>query len=127
MIELVTELEKVKAIVPCEEIDYMITEARAGEYHDFKNKKYPCGKMAFVSIVDAFSKRNPDLLSHLTPLGEAVKNGDYDETADDLDSMKMTNEISKDDSMNTKQKEGLLNMLGLKKKSTKSPYGKQYF
>lgn len=127
MIELVEELEKIKEAVPCEEIDYMIKEARGGEYSDYKNKKYTCGKMGFVAVADAFSKRNPELLPHLTPLSEAIKNGEYDETADDIDNMKMTNEIMKDTSMNTKQKEGLLNMIGLKKKTGKSPYGKRYF
>lgn len=42
MIELVQELEKLPR-TPL--IDEMIEEARAGEYHDYKNEKYICGKM----------------------------------------------------------------------------------
>lgn len=127
MIELVEELEKVKSVVPCEEIDYMIAEAKRGEYSDFKNKKYACGKLGFVTIADAFSKRNPDLLPHLTPLSEDIKNGVYDETQDDIDRMSMIRDINNDPKMNQKQKEGLMGMLGLKKKTGKSPYGKKYF
>lgn len=125
MIELVAELEKIP--VKCEELDYIIAEAKAGEYHDFKNRKYSCGKMGFVAVADAFSKRNPELLPYLTPLSDAVKDGEYDETADDIDTMSMTNDILNDDSMNQKQKEGLMGMLGLKKKTKKSAYGKRYF
>lgn len=124
MIELVTELEK---IPKCEEIDYMIEEARSGEYHDLKNRKYVCGKMGFVAVADAFSKRNPSIAEYLKPLVEAVKGGDYDEPADDIDNMSMANNIMKDSSMNRKQKDALLGTLGLKKKIPKSPFGKRYF
>lgn len=41
MIELVQELKKLPR---SSEIEFMITEAKAGEYHDYKNKKYVCGK-----------------------------------------------------------------------------------
>lgn len=124
MIELVTELEK---IPQCEEIDYMIAEAKSGEYHDLKNRKYVCGKMGFVAVADAFGKRNPSIAEALNKLSDEIKNGDYDEPADDIDNMSMTNDIMKDSSMNSKQKGALLKTLGLKKKTTKSPFGKRYF
>lgn len=127
MIELVAELEAINEKVPCEEIEYMIKEAREGQYHDFKNKKYACGKMGFVAVADAFGKRNPNIVSHLEPLVEGIKNGDYDETADDLDQKRMSNDIMSDPSMNVKQKENMHEVLGLKKPKNKSPYGKQYF
>jgi len=128
MIELVEELEKIKSIVPCEEIDYMIKEALSGEYHDHKNRKYVCGKVGFVAVADAFSKRNPELLPHLTPLSDDIKKGDYDESPDDIDNMQIINGIMKDTSMNSKQKETMIRMLGLKKKTkSASAYGKKYF
>ena len=45
-VELVAELRK---LPKSKEIDYMIEEALAGEYHDYKNKKYDCGKVESYS------------------------------------------------------------------------------
>ena len=42
MVELVDELRK---LPQSEGIELMIEEALAGEYHDYKNVKYVCGKM----------------------------------------------------------------------------------
>jgi hypothetical protein len=124
MIELVTELEK---IPQCEEVDYMIAEARSGEYHDSKNRKYVCGKAGFCAVAVAFTKRNPSIEEYLKPLVKAIENGDYDEPADDIDNKKMSNEIMKDPSMTMRQKAHLHKMVGLKKPKSKSPFGKQYF
>ena len=41
MVELVDELKKLPQIP---DVIYMIEEAKAGEYHDPKNQKHPCGK-----------------------------------------------------------------------------------
>lgn len=42
-IHLVEELEKLPRTLG---IDLIIKEAKAGEYHDYKNQKYDCGKLA---------------------------------------------------------------------------------
>ena len=42
MVELVEELRK---LPESPEINFMIEEALAGEYHDYKNEKYVCGKL----------------------------------------------------------------------------------
>ena len=43
MVELVQELEAVTPRTPL--VEKMILEAKAGEYHDYKNNKYACGKV----------------------------------------------------------------------------------
>lgn len=123
MVELVTELEK---IPQCEEVDYMIKEAKSGEYHNYKNRKYVCGKQGFCAVAVAFSKRNPAIEKYLKPLACAIANGDYDETCDDIDSKKMSNEIMKDSAMTMKQKKHLHKTLDLKIPK-KTQFGKRYF
>lgn len=81
MIELVQELEKVPK-TPL--VEMIIAEAKAGEYHDFKNNKYPCGKIAVVGLLRQ---------AGLEDLAEQVINGDYDEEADDGDIKRMREEI----------------------------------
>jgi fructose-1,6-bisphosphatase len=73
MIELVQELEKLKITPAIQEI---IDEAKAGEYHDYKNNKYVCGKVAAVQKLSSIG---------LNELADQVRNGDYDEEADDQD------------------------------------------
>lgn len=73
-IHLVQELEKISPRTP--EIEEIIAEAKAGEYHDYKNQKYDCGKVA------AYTKL---LRAGLTQLAERVRNGDFDEQADEDD------------------------------------------
>jgi len=46
MVELVEELRK---LPPTPELAAMIAEALAGEYHDYKNNKYACGKVESYS------------------------------------------------------------------------------
>lgn len=71
MVELVTELEKVHPRTPL--IEQMIAEAKAGEYHDYKNEKYICGKVAVVGYLRE---------AGLNDLAKQVMNGDFDEEAD---------------------------------------------
>lgn len=82
MVELVQELE---ALNKDGKYDAIIADAKAGEYHDFKNKKYICGKMGLVGELAAFPE-----LSHIAA---AVKNGDYDEPADEDDKAMMREEL----------------------------------
>ena len=74
MVELVQELEAITPRTP--EIEEMITEAKAGEYHDFKNQKYVCGKVAVVGKLTA---------AGLKELANRVINGEFDEEADEDD------------------------------------------
>jgi capsid portal protein len=73
MIELVQELE---ALPPTPAITEIIDEAKAGEYHDFKNEKYVCGKVALVAKL---------YTADLHDLAERVKEGEFDETPDEED------------------------------------------
>lgn len=80
MVELVEELEKLLAVETIPQIkaglEHMIVEAKAGEYHDYKNKKYTCGKMASSHLLRQMG---------FIGLAKAIENGDYDEEADEED------------------------------------------
>lgn len=69
------------------EIKEILDEARAGEYHDFKNEKYICGKMAVVSKLT--DKR-------LSAIKKDVMDGVYDEEPDAEDDAKMKAEWLED-------------------------------
>ncbi len=85
MIELVQELERVTPRTPL--IQRMITEAKAGEYHDFKNKNYVCGKVAVVSLLTEAGQHE---------LANRVKRGEFDETADEQDKEQMRKDFPKE-------------------------------
>jgi hypothetical protein len=76
-IHLVAELEKLPRTPAIEE---MIAEAKAGEYHDYKNRKYTCGKVAASTKLRA---------AGLGWLAMRVENGDFDEEADEDDKAEM--------------------------------------
>ena len=76
MVELVDELEK---LPPSPAITDMIEEAKAGEYHDFKNKKYACGKLA------ASRKLREQ---GFNDLALRIEHGEFDEEADGEDVLK---------------------------------------
>lgn len=78
MIELVKELEEIKPRTPG--ISFMIKEAKAGEYHDFKNTKYACGK---VEVVTKLRKEG------LNALAQRVIDGEFDEQPDESDLAEM--------------------------------------
>ncbi len=81
MVELVQELE----LLPnSEAINCMIKEAKAGEYHDFKNDKYACGKME--------SSARLRYLGY-PELAYRIEHGEFDEEADDLDIQMMKNDL----------------------------------
>ena len=81
MVELVEELRK---LPQSEAIDFMIEEALAGEYHDFKNKKYVCGKVeCYNKLVD---------LNHIE-LAVRIATGEFDEQADAEDDEQMRKDI----------------------------------
>lgn len=74
MVELVDELEKVTPRTPFLEVT--IAEAKAGEYHDYKNQKYVCGKVALVERLNYL---------HQHELTKRVIDGEFDEVADETD------------------------------------------
>jgi len=73
MVELVAEL---KALPKKPAIDFLIREAELGEFHDYKNNKYVCGKVALVGYLDQLG---------LSEISQRVKNGEYDEYPDEDD------------------------------------------
>ena len=104
MIELAQELEARNT--PDGRYDELISEAKAGEFHDYKNEKYLCGKLAFVAIVS-------DKFPELKDLADQVKNGDYDEQMDEEDKKKMRSDL-KSDGMSAKDKPGYQPLPALK-------------
>lgn len=73
MIELVDELRK---LPKSPQIDYMIKEALAGEYHDYKNEKYVCGKFESATRLAQLGYKE---------LSNRIKEGEFDEEADEED------------------------------------------
>lgn len=100
MVELVTELEAITPRTP--QIEFMIAEAKAGEYHDYKNEKYICGKIAVAELLRK---------AGLTELRERVIDGEFDEEADEVDQENMRKEW-----LDSGAPEQLLEVFGLQKK-----------
>lgn len=78
MVELVQELEATGINTPFMKVT--IEEAKRGEYHDFKNKKYICGKVALVERLGYMG---------LEKIAGQVMDGEYDETPDAEDKEEM--------------------------------------
>lgn len=76
--DLVAELEKVEPRTPL--IERIIAEAKAGEFHDFKNQKYVCGKVAANDLLTQ---------AGLHELAARIRNGDFDEPADEGDTAEL--------------------------------------
>ena len=100
MVELVTELEQITPRTP--QVEFMIAEAKAGEYHDYKNKKYPCGKVAAHTLLQK---------AGLMELAARVADGEFDEEADDADIEMMRNDL-----LANGGNEAMLEIFGLRKK-----------
>lgn len=85
--EFVDELNKIRSKCNIMEfivvIDRMIEEAKAGEYHDYKNKKYTCGKMAASEMLRAIGQ---------VGLAKRIEGGEFDEVADEEDKAEMRKE-----------------------------------
>lgn len=84
--------------------DTIISEARAGEFHDYKNNKYTCGKVELVTQLSAFPE--------LSDIREDVMKGVYDEKADEDDKQKMREDIYLNSS-SPEEAEKLITLLGL--------------
>lgn len=81
IIELVEELQK---LPKSKDIDFMIEEAKTGEFHDYKNRKYICGKMEASSRLRYLG---------FIELAKRIEEGEFDEEADDIDKQNMRNEL----------------------------------
>lgn len=81
MVEFVDELKQLlERFSPLskehEGLSFMIVEALAGEFHDYKNKKYVCGKVAASSMLRQLG---------FIPLAKRIEDGEFDEVADEDD------------------------------------------
>lgn len=81
MVDLVDELLKLPRSPA---IDFMVEEALSGEYHDYKNKKYVCGKME--------SSQRLRKLGYVD-LAKRIENGEFDELADEEDKKIMRDQL----------------------------------
>lgn len=61
----------------------IIKQAERGEFHDFKNKVYVCGKIQLAHMLHETKE------AALQPIRQAVINGDYDESPDAEDKAAM--------------------------------------
>jgi hypothetical protein len=84
-------------------LDEIITEAKAGEFHDYKNEKYVCGK---VTLVDKLRK-----FPECDDIRIGVMKGDYDESPDKEDKAQMRKDLIED--MGEAAAKPLLKQLGL--------------
>jgi len=90
MIEFVSELKMLRNMTPTgdttklQALDDMISEALAGEYHDYKNRKYACGKVAASAKLRA--------MDHVA-LAQRIEAGEFDEEADDIDKANLKRDI----------------------------------
>lgn len=124
MVEMVAELKK---IAPNPDIDFMIEEAEAGEYHDFKNVKYACGKMESANRLHQIGLKYPAIKADCDKIRGFIINGDYDEKPDAEDTRNTANIINKDPNMTAGQKEGMKKALGIKDNVRNGPFGKKFF
>lgn len=81
---------EIEAIIPEKErtplINQIIAEAKAGEFHDFKNEKYICGKVQLVKMLG--DTKDPRLSSFIN----AIMRGQYDESPTPEDKIRMKKE-----------------------------------
>lgn len=89
MTDLVTELEVLKIDSP-----YMkntILEAKAGEYHDYKNQKYVCGKVAIVGRLESIARTQNTAakINEVMSLRQRIIGGEFDEKPDEQDKAEM--------------------------------------
>ena len=68
--------------------DAMIAEAKDNQFHDYKNTKYVCGKIALVNTLASFPE--------LKFIRDEVISGVYDERPDEEDKALMRRELIED-------------------------------
>lgn len=84
MIDLPNEIE---ALIPENErtplIHQILTESKAGEFHDYKNEKYVEGKTQLIGMLHQYTMETGD--TRLCKIMDAIFKGEYDEPADEAD------------------------------------------
>jgi uncharacterized protein (UPF0335 family) len=93
MVELVAELEATG--FQSLGLRTIITEAKAGEFHDYKNQKYATPKAMLIGLLvgEAARPATPKVVREaLRAIIERIKDGEFDEQADqeDLEAMRKT-------------------------------------
>lgn len=86
-------------VAPSPGITTIIEEAMAGEFHDFKNNKYPCGKVAANGML---------VREGLVDLAKRLREGEFDEAPDEEDKANMRKELEGDPNG-----QALIKLLGL--------------
>ena len=76
IVDLVSELEKLN---PSQERDLIISEAKAGEFHDFKSMKYEAPKIALAQLLNQYAENNKSHHEEIGKILDDVMNGKYDE------------------------------------------------
>jgi hypothetical protein len=80
-------VEELKKLPQTPLIEQMIAEAKAGEYHDYKNEKYACGKVVSAAMLDQAGHHE---------LAARIKDGEFDEEADEEDIAQMRKMLPKE-------------------------------
>jgi hypothetical protein len=91
-------VEELLRLEPTAEVLELLAEARSGEYHDYKNEKYVCGKTEAVRKLRNASDRTSSLAdkAKLIELSERVVEGEFDEQADAQDVADMQKTLPKE-------------------------------
>jgi hypothetical protein len=85
--DLVAELEAAlegAGAIKAAKLRFVIDEARRGEYHEFKNRKYACGKVVLVGLLRGAA---------MNVLAKRVEDGEFDEHADADDVAAMARDL----------------------------------
>lgn len=94
MKELVDELTKLQPRTP--RIQQLINLACSGEFHDYKNKMFVCGKVAacqlFMEVASA-PDTGMEAAARLIELKREVEDGEYDEEADAEDQAMLAEDL----------------------------------
>lgn len=106
--DLVEELLKLKQYP---EIKFMIDEAKAGEFHDYKNEKYVCGKAESYNRLKQLAFHYQD--EACSYLADRIAEGEFDEEADEDDKAMMRKELAEDCGGENEQYKMLCQSLGL--------------
>lgn len=82
----------------CPILDQIILEAKAGEFHDYKNEKYVCGKHALVDLLQSAGMRSadPEYQMKINDLQQRIIKGEFDEIADEEDKKEMRKDFPRE-------------------------------
>ena len=101
MIDLIPELEK---LTKCEGSRLLIEDAKNGDFHDFRNKKFTCGKVALAGLMKEWIECYPADKDQAQSIYDDVVGGVYDEQMTDDDKEYLKKELENDVSLSEKDK-----------------------